>query len=177
MAAILKCINKDILQGLLDRLLNLVRIPIVVALILSAYGGSQLYGNSSPSDYKQGENIARAGIITLLMAFGFLVLITAATFSHSRQIRAGESIMLYAVAASIPFILIRLTYSALGYFDTHNKTFNLAGGSIWARAFMSVVEEWITVILYIAAGLMAPKAVRGKTKGPEMGVPDHDQER
>ncbi|KAL8720860.1 MAG: hypothetical protein Q9225_002339 [Loekoesia sp. 1 TL-2023] len=175
MTAMLKRVNKDLLPGPLERILNLIRIPILVTLVLTAYGSSKLYGEVSPSDYKHGENIARAGIIVLLLSFGLLTLITAFSFPHRRQIRTGESVMLYAVAVSVPFILLRLIYSTLVYFDTHSKTFNLTGGNIWARAFMSVVEEWITVILYITAGLMAPKIAQGE-KEMQMSVLRHDQE-
>ena len=177
MAAMLKRVNKDLLSEPLSRILNLVRIPILVALILTAYGGSQLYGEASPSQYQTGQNIARAGIIILLVAFGLLVLITAFSFSHLRQIRSGESVMLYAVALSTPFILVRLIYSACVYFDTQSKTFNLLGGNIWVRAFMTVLEEWIAVMLYIAAGLMAPKIARGEVKRAEMSSSGYDQER
>ncbi|KAI4178181.1 MAG: hypothetical protein L6R41_008513 [Letrouitia leprolyta] len=177
MLAMLKRVNKDLLHGPLERVIRLITIPILVAVILTAYGGSQLYGESSPSEYKNGENIARAGIVILLLAFGLLVLITVFSFSHLRQIRAGDSIMLYAVAISIPFILIRLIYSALVYFDTHSKTFNLTGGSIWARAFMSVLEEWVTMILYIYAGIVAPKLDRSQEGTIEMSSLAHDHER
>lgn len=177
MTALLRRVNKDLLHGPLERILRLVTIPILVALVLTAYGGSQLYGQSSPSDYKNGENIARAGIIVLLVAFGLLVLIAVFSFSHLRQIRAGESVMLYAVVISVPFILIRLIYSALVYFDTHSKTFNLTGGSIWARAFMSVLEEWVTVILYISAGILAPKVDQTQEQSTGMTSSGRDQER
>ncbi|KAL9597590.1 MAG: hypothetical protein Q9219_005029 [cf. Caloplaca sp. 3 TL-2023] len=175
MTAMLKRVNKDLLTGPLARILALIRIPILVALILTAYGGSQLYGEASPSDYKNGENIARAGIIVLLVTFGLLTCITAFSFSHLRQIRSGESVMLYAVTISVPFILVRLIYSALVYFDTHSKTFNLVGGNIWARAFMAVLEEWVTVMLYIAAGLIVPKIARAD-KTTEMSLLRNDQE-
>ncbi|KAI4175763.1 MAG: hypothetical protein LQ343_001376 [Gyalolechia ehrenbergii] len=165
MTAMLKRVNKDLLHGHLERILYWVRIPILVALILTAYGGSRLYGEASPSDYKGGEGIARAGIIIMFVAFGLLVLITVLSFSHLRQLRSGESVMLYVVAISIPFILVRLTYSALMYFDTNSKTFNLKGGNIRARAFRAVPEEWITVMLYISAGILAPKLVSKSGEG------------
>lgn len=170
MLAMLERLNGNLLQGPLHRILKLLRVPIVVALILTAYGGSQLYGQTSPSDYKQGEHLARAGIILMLVTFAAMTLITAVTYSRLQQIRTGEIILLYAATVSIPFILIRLIYSALVYLDTHSKTFNITGGNIWARALMAVLTEWITVILYTAAGLMAPKIAGGEVKGLEMGV-------
>ncbi|KAL8897941.1 MAG: hypothetical protein Q9207_006949 [Kuettlingeria erythrocarpa] len=170
MLAMLKRVNGNPLQKPLDRILKLLKVPIVVALILIAYGGSKLYGETSPSDYKQGEHLARAGIILMLVTFAVMTLITAVTYSRIQQIRTGEVILLYAATASIPIILIRLIYSALVYLGTHSKTFNLTGGNIWARALMAVLTEWITVVLYIAAALMAPKIAGGEVKGLEMGV-------
>ncbi|KAI4133147.1 MAG: hypothetical protein LQ338_000412 [Usnochroma carphineum] len=176
MTAMLQRVNKDLLQGPLAWILRFIKFPILVALILTAYGGSQLYGNSSSSDYQQGQNIARAGIIILLVTFGLLILITAVTYSHLQRIRSGEAIMLYAATASIPFILIRLIYSALVYFLTHSAAFSLTGRLILPRVFMSVCAEWITVMLYIAAGLMASQIARGEAKAPKMSASTYDQE-
>ncbi|KAI4141906.1 MAG: hypothetical protein L6R39_005137 [Caloplaca ligustica] len=176
MVALLKRVNKDLLRGTLVTVLNLARLPILVALILTAYGSSQLYGQASPSTYKSGEDIARAGIIILLVTFGLMVLITATTYMHLRHIRFGENTILYAVTASIPFLLLWLIYSTLVYFDTHNNTFGLTRGNIWARSFMSVLPEWITVMLYIAGGLVAPDVASKEVKDPEMSASGYNPE-
>ncbi|KAL8655014.1 MAG: hypothetical protein Q9226_003207 [Calogaya cf. arnoldii] len=45
-----------------------------------------------------------------------------------------------------------------------NSTITLKGGNIWVRSFMSGAEEWVTVILYLAAGLAAPRVARGEVQ-------------
>ena len=51
---------------------------------------------------------------------------------------------------------MRLLYALLSYFVTGSNTFSLQGGSVAAQATMSVAEEWIAVILYLTAGVVAP---------------------
>ncbi|KAL8821729.1 MAG: hypothetical protein Q9223_000303 [Gallowayella weberi] len=148
-----------LLQGHTAKFLNWGRLPLLVALVLGAVGSAKLYGDD-PSEHSQGQTLARAGIVLILLLFLGLVVVTAAlasyVFLRPSCVEAGERPILYAVVASIPFIAVRLVYSLLVNFDTTSSTFTLRGGNILVRAFMSVLEEWIAVILYLAAGMLAP---------------------
>ncbi|KAL8952494.1 MAG: hypothetical protein Q9222_001597 [Ikaeria aurantiellina] len=161
--------NGGFLQRPLSRALHLVHLPIIIALVLAAVGSSKLYG-TDPSNYADGQHLARAGIIIFIVSFAGLSAITftltAYMLLRDSGLKTGEQRILFAVAASVPFIAVRLIYSALVYFDTSSSVFTLRGGNIWAQAFMSVAEEWITILLYLAAGLVAPPASIHDTKVP-----------
>ncbi|KAI4245779.1 MAG: hypothetical protein L6R40_002307 [Gallowayella cf. fulva] len=183
MVGLLKRIHQAVLQdqvnnkeSLLHRtsagFLNWARLLLLVALILAAVGNVKLYG-SDQSEHSQGETLARAGTIIILGLFLGLVVITAAlaahTFLRQSRVKVGERRILSAVVASTPFIAVRLIYSLLRYFDTSSSIFTLRGGNIFVRAFMSVLEEWITVILYLAAGLLAPPTASDGVEASETG--------
>ncbi|KAL8713901.1 MAG: hypothetical protein Q9220_002047 [cf. Caloplaca sp. 1 TL-2023] len=161
--------NGGMLQGPLSRALRLIHLPIIVALVLAAVGSSKLYG-TDPSSHADGEHLARAGISVFIVSFAGLAAVTFTLVAYmllrDSGLKTGERRILFAVAASIPFIAVRLIYSALVYFDTSSSVFTLRGGNIWAQAFMSVAEEWITVVLYLTAGLLAPPATVHDTKVP-----------
>ncbi|KAI4274541.1 MAG: hypothetical protein L6R38_006068 [Xanthoria sp. 2 TBL-2021] len=147
--------NRSLLQVAPARFLNLSRIALLVALILAAVGSAKLY-SSDHSEHSQGTTLARAGIVI------FQTVLAASIFRGREPVNIGERRILYAVIASVPFLAVRLLYSLLVFFDTTSSTFTLRGGNIWVRSFMSVAEEWITVILYLAAGLAAPRIARGE---------------
>jgi hypothetical protein len=92
--------------------------------------------------------------------------ITAVLFRHFRGIIQGDETILIAVGASIPFLLVRLVYSLMVVF-AHNPDFNVLTGSVIIQAFMATLEEFIVVLLYVTAGLRAPKIRRSQI---EMGA-------
>lgn len=164
--------NRSLLQVAPARFLNLSRIALLVALILAAVGSAKLY-SSDRSEHSQGITLARAGIVILLVLFLGLVGVTtvfaSSIFRGREPVNIGERRILYAVIASVPFLAVRLLYSLLVFFDTTSSTFTLRGGNIWVRSFMSVAEEWITVILYLAAGLAAPRIARSELEVSPFG--------
>ena len=170
MMGMLKRVSEGIVNGVPASFFNLLHIPIMLGLILAAVGSSKLY-STDVSKHHNGQTLARAGIVVLVVAFIGLVAVTVYTMIQLSKIKHGERRILYAAAASIPFIGVRLIYALLAYFDTSSKTFSLLGGSIWVSAFMSVMEEWITVILYLAAGLLAPVISRKEVQAPQMSWP------
>lgn len=114
----------------------------------------------------QGQTLTQAAIILLILDFAALSGITLLYYlPQLRTISQSEKPIILAVAASIPFVLVRLVYSALVYFDTNTGTFDPATGNIIVQSFVAVLEEMVTVGLYIAAGLLAPTIPRGDPQG------------
>ncbi|KAL8702781.1 MAG: hypothetical protein Q9201_004057 [Fulgogasparrea decipioides] len=148
-------VHSDALRARFAGTFKLVHLPLVVAVVLVAYGSSEIYDNSSGND-AGGRSLAQAGIIIFVVVFLGLILVTAYIWGGVHRMPPSEKHILYAVAASIPFIAVRLIYWFLIYFAKDSTLFELKGGKVWVRAFMAVFEEWITAILYLAVGLMAP---------------------
>lgn len=73
----------------------------------------------------------------------------------------------FAVAIAWPFILVRLLYSILVVFlnDSH---FSVVNGSVAVRAAMSVAEEMIVVMIYLALALTLPKFEPPKVEEEEL---------
>lgn len=110
--------------------------------------------------------MTHVAIILLILDFAALSGITLLYYlPQLRMISQGEKPIIIAVAASIPFLLVRLVYSALVYFDTNTTAFNPVTGNVIIRSFMAAFEEFITVGLYTAAGLLAPTIPRGDFQG------------
>lgn len=99
-----------------------------------------------------------------MVVFIFFVVLNAYTFLRSSSMRPGEKRILLATGASLPFIAVRIIYTLLAYFVTDSKTFSLRNGSIAVQAAMGIAEEWVTVILYLAAGILAPKIAREEVR-------------
>ena len=69
-----------------------------------------------------------------------------------KWIENGERRLVLAVAISIPFILVRLIYSAILSF-AHNPRFSLIGGSVTINLVMAVLEEFVVIIVCLGVGL------------------------
>ena len=143
------------IQPNIFRLLGLV--PIV-AVILAIIGGID-QSSSKPSTVSSGVTLVRAGVILFLVIFIIFAAITLATFLKLRALSSGEERLLYALALSIPFILVRLIYSVIVDY-AGNPQFNLVTGDVVIQACMASLMEFIVVILYLSAGLVAPKIAR-----------------
>ena len=164
-------------RGLPHRFFRLLMLPILVALILSIVGGTDVY-SSDASTVQSGRTLIKAAIMLYLVGFGALVAITALAFANYGSISKGEKHILLAVGLSIPFIAIRLVYSIVSDFDTSNATFNPVTGNVIVRAFMTILEEFIVVILFIGAGLLAPTIARSEApSGARFGGARRDQEK
>lgn len=69
-----------------------------------------------------------------------------------KWIQNGERRLVLAVAISVPFILVRLIYSAILSF-AHNPRFNLISGSVTINLVMAVLEEFVVIIVCLGIGL------------------------
>lgn len=88
-----------------------------------------------------------------MLSFLVLVLLTVLTFSRiSLHLSPPEKKFLLAIVFSIPFLCIRLVYSAI-FFFTQNVKFNPIGGDIVIQACLQIPEEMITILTYLLVGI------------------------
>lgn len=64
---------------------------------------------------------------------------------------SAERRVAFAVLMALPFILVRLVYSACVVF-LHSHLFNLVNGSVVVNAVMAVVMEFVVVGIYLILG-------------------------
>ncbi|KAJ5835302.1 hypothetical protein N7447_001328 [Penicillium robsamsonii] len=120
----------------------------LVAVILSILGAT-----SNPNITHGLVNMkTKVGLIFYLIAWigvcGLLLLVAKRTHS----IEDGEHRLLLAVAVSLPLILVRLMYSFIYAFG-HKAEFNSVSGNITIQLVMSILEEFVVVLVCLGIGL------------------------
>lgn len=78
-----------------------------------------------------------------------------ATFSNFSELPKGEKRVLLAIVASLPLLAVRLLYTILADFED-NSTFSILDGNATVQLCMAVIEEFIIIIFYLVAGVLAP---------------------
>ena len=126
-----------------------VQLVITLGLILSIVGGTSSI--SSTGAYTT-QTTSKAGIVLFIIVYVALVFMTVLTTLNLSSAESGEKRLDFAVILALPFILVRLAYSALAVFS-HRHEFKLVGGSVAIMAIMSVLMEFIVVFIYLLVGL------------------------
>lgn len=155
----LKRINQGMEHmGLKQKIFLPIQLASLIALVLAIIGGTD-QSASNPSKVDTGRTLNRVAVILFLAIWAGLSGITILTYTRIRWVLSTERKLLYAAMISIPFLLIRVAYSlAVGFSSSKSSPFYTWNVNVWAQAFMQFFMEVIVMIIYVAAGLMTPKA-------------------
>ncbi|KAJ5334521.1 hypothetical protein N7452_006924 [Penicillium brevicompactum] len=128
---------------------NLIAIVTIIGLILGIAGVSEADDNG---DYKNNLTMAAMGIF--LAVFVIFVLMTIWLWLQTHyNLRVFQKKLFLAVAISIPFVLVRVVYSALSdYSDISRFQIN---GSDTVYLCMSVLEEIVAMVVTVGLGTSA----------------------
>lgn len=154
--AVLKRANDGMSTRIPVRVFQLSHLVIIIGLALTIAGSVEAIPTNSASEISSGRTLRKAGIILLLIAFIANAAITAFTLFRIRQAWAGDRKLVYAVALSLPFLLVRVIYSVCIAFATHSKTFNAQAPNVFVQAFMQVLMEFIIWTILLVGGLLSP---------------------
>jgi len=147
--------NGPIIQ---PRFFYLLALLPLIGLIIAIVGATDEIGtNVTPDEVSHGQTMVRAAVIIFMVVFIILAVITGVSFASLRAVYPGDKVLLYAAALSVPFLFVRLLYAVLADFGSTNSQFSLITGSVIIQGCMATLEEFICVILYSVAGIMAPK--------------------
>jgi hypothetical protein len=139
---------------------RLTQLVIVLGLILSIVGGTN---SVSANGTFTVQTTSKIGV--LLYVVGYVVLaVRTVTIIPKLSSHAGEKHLALAVIIALPFILVRIIYSLLAVF-LHNHDFSLINGSVAILVVMSVLEEFLVVIIYLIVGWRA-EALPATKRGP-----------
>ncbi|KAI0127428.1 hypothetical protein BJ170DRAFT_595302 [Xylariales sp. AK1849] len=130
--------------------------------ILGAIGGSQAGTDDSKTGKYTSQTLSKVSMG--LMIAGYVLTVLAA-LKVARQIsyaEPGEKRIMLAVALSLPFVLVRLTYSAESIYG-NNSNFNQRTGNINIRLGMSVIMEMFAVAIVESVGFTLRKVPKGQT--------------
>ncbi|PIL26230.1 hypothetical protein GSI_11985 [Ganoderma sinense ZZ0214-1] len=163
------------------RILQLVGTAAIVLLIIGAVlvDGAQ----SSTTELGIAAILRHAGGILFAVLYALIVALTAFCWVHRAQVLPYRRKLLLAITASLPFLLIRVLFTLLGSFaplpsssdaaegnmlppisgstsasDSPNplQPFSATSGSWVVYLLMSVLAEYVVVLIYMFAGLRLP---------------------
>lgn len=153
---------------------RIVQLLITLGLILSIAGGSS--GGSSTDGSAPGEaptsTTSKVGIILYIVSYVAIVAILLISLPNLTILPRKERRVGGAVLLALPFILVRLVYSALSVF-VHDHYFNAVDGSVPIWVVMAVLMEFIVVFLFILLGFNLDK-LEGGQAGPIANRPWKD---
>ena len=174
---ILKRINEGMKgHGVARRYEQIIHLPILVGLILGIVAGTEEF-SSNASTRKGGYSLLKAASILFLVGLVALATVCFQTFTRREWIIDGEMRLLMASVLSLPFILVRVTYTMISAFSQPSNTFSIISGTTRAvviQAIMSVAMEFVVVALYVAAGLTVRKIPRSMVKEGYMDPPSYN---
>jgi hypothetical protein len=135
---------------------RVTQLGITVGLILSIVGGTSSVSSSGVYD---SQGTSKAGVILYIVCYIAIGATALLTLINSCYLTTEESRIAWAVIIAMPLISVRLIYSLLITFD-HSHQFNILSGSALIHALMAVLEEMLTVLIYLGIGwTLAPSAV------------------
>lgn len=127
---------------------RLVQLIFTAGLILSIVGGVNARAAASPGTLSQ---VAIVLYFLGLAACVFFEISAWARTAACGSVPASERSTIYAVAAAVPLLFVRILFSALAVF-LHDSKFNIARGSTGIYVGMVVVEEVLVVVMYTIVG-------------------------
>jgi len=151
------------------QVLRLGQLVVLVGLILSAIGGSDSGTDYANTGVYNISSLTQAGLGLTIAGYALLLVTTAVVGLHVSEVEDGEKRLVLAIVLSLPFLFVRILYSAIGIFGK-NPAFSQFGGNINILLGMAVIEEIIIIFIIEAVGVtlrVRPRAVEGESsKGP-----------
>lgn len=138
---------------------------VTVGLILSIAGGTG--GTVQPDGTVKVATTSKAGIALYIVAYVGIVLVYFVSVPKTSVVPNQERRVPVAIIFALPFVVVRLIYSACSVF-LHSHLFNIVTGSVAVRVAMAVIEEFIVVAIYIWLGFLVTK-IDANAQGPIAG--------
>lgn len=146
------------------RHLRMIQILVMIGLILSINGGVNASDAKTEKELNEAHPLTEAGAGLFIAGFVILTLATVRVLFSISSAEPGERRLIPALAAVLPFMLVRVIYSSIGAF-AHNVKFNAAMGNDVIFLVMVILMELAVVLIFEGVGLTLraiPKEERGK---------------
>ncbi|KAI2639569.1 hypothetical protein GGS26DRAFT_540694 [Hypomontagnella submonticulosa] len=161
-------IRKSTNSFVTEQRLRLIQLLVLVGLILGAVGGSQSGQSVADTGKYTVSGLSQAGTGLTIAGYVLLVFSTAAVATQLSHMEQGEKRLVLAVGLSLPFILVRLAYSAESVFG-NNPDFNQLSGSTNIQLGMAVIMEIIVVVIVESIGMTLNKIPKTAAGAPPAG--------
>ncbi|EMC95894.1 hypothetical protein BAUCODRAFT_24881 [Baudoinia panamericana UAMH 10762] len=144
-------------HGVTKQLFRPLHIVSLGALIIAIIGGTDR-SSSDPNTMQTGKDLAEAASILFLAILVGLGGIVAQNIMNLRFVLSSEKNLLRAAVVALPFLLVRVIYTVASSFSGPGSPFYYRDENVYLQAFMQFLMEAIIVTIFIAAGLLTPKA-------------------
>ena len=113
---------------------------------------------ASISKTPRPNNVVKASMGLFLALFAILPLATAWLFLQLRgSLRVFQKKLFLSMLLSLPFVLVRVVYSAVGDYG-NNPDFSIYGGNATVYLCMDVLEEIIAMAITMTFGMSAVRS-------------------
>ena len=134
-------------------------LALIVAFALGITGG--VYSAySSPSAQSSAQTYQHAVGALFAASFGIMIIESALAVPRWHYIIRGDRKLLLAIGLAFPFMFVRLLYVEFNDFKVDYAVMNTISGSVVVQAFMSSLEEFIVVAIFLTAGWLTPRIER-----------------
>jgi len=137
---------------LADRVFRVAHVVALVALILAIVAGVKQSKFSDSDAIATSVSLRKATAVLLLALIIVLALATAFFASRIRSVLDGDRLLVYAAAASLPFLLIREIDIMLVAFSS-SSVFHGLHQNVYVLAFMAYLMEYCAAVIFVTAGL------------------------
>ncbi|OKL64685.1 hypothetical protein UA08_01054 [Talaromyces atroroseus] len=141
-------IQRNAGSGYWSAIFRIAGLPSFIGMILSIVGMT----TSSSLEAGLTSKLTKAGMILYLVGWAIVVAVTFLIWAQYRSIEKGEHRLVLAATFSMPFLTVRLVYSALAIFK-HTATFNMFTGNTTVFLVMDILEEIVIVYVMVLTGL------------------------
>ncbi|KAI0334289.1 hypothetical protein GY45DRAFT_1318778 [Cubamyces sp. BRFM 1775] len=158
---------------IMGRGLRLMGVLGTVALVLAIIGGVNSGNAKSQSDLNTGTKLRKIGSALFGVLYVAVAFVTAFCWQNKANILKYRRKLLQGITVALPFLFIRVLYAILSAFAPVTRAFDADGHPIpvnsssslktfgpsgsWAvYLIMSVVAEYIVVLIYTTVGIRTP---------------------
>lgn len=156
LSRIISNINKTSRTAIQPMHIKFAELLVTIALILGIVGGVNSSGHFSKFGVYIVSTLSKASLGLLIATYVLIIIFTGLVSMSISHADHGEKRVLLAVVLSLPFMLVRLIYSALYTFGGH-KNFSSLSGSVTLYLVLALIMELIACIIYEAVGLTLKK--------------------
>ncbi|RFU30909.1 hypothetical protein B7463_g5416, partial [Scytalidium lignicola] len=183
MLGLLKTVDSKMPSPISSQLFRLAYLPSMIGLILAVVGGIDS-SSTKASEVSEGSKFTKIGVALFIIALVLYSFLAASMVPKRRYLESGERVLHAAVLLGVPFIGVRILFSALVAFKKDPDTFSLIINTdkvVIIEGLMTLLPEVIVEALYLFAGFRLPNNLGAHRSQPldrteylrPMGVP-HD---
>jgi len=144
------------------RHIKVLQLLVTIGLVLGIAGGTITEENWGDTGIFNPSPVSKASTIIFIVVFVGQCAVTGILSRSISYAEPREKRCLYAVALSLPFLAVRVVYSAISNLK-YTVTFSSLFGNVTILLCMVLIEEFIVLVIYEGVCLTLPRA--GHSKG------------